>query len=172
MSKGAPKGPVGLWAVSSMSASMAVQARPWPWGSRGLRSVAVLALFSLMLLMRDLQQLTISSCSLSNAPSSFSIPIFASAQEVEEVDGNMIDEYYDDEDIGSNASSASSKSSTTTLNIKERGAFEKLLGDTIYTWGEAEASESGEQQVAVYEVATADMLQGKRYVALYFSASW
>lgn len=45
--------------------------------------------------------------------------------------------------------------------------FETLLGDTLYTWGQTDAGDK-----AIYEADTAELLQGKKYIFLYFSASW
>lgn len=55
---------------------------------------------------------------------------------------------------------------------RERTVFEQLLGDSLYAWGTAEADEQGNPQVAVYELDTYSLLKDKKYIALYFSASW
>lgn len=54
---------------------------------------------------------------------------------------------------------------------EQKTVFEDLLGDTLYMWG-AETNAQGQEETAVYEVGTKDVLQGKDVIALYFSASW
>eukprot|EP01031_Cornospumella_fuschlensis_P035644 gene35644-43231_t len=50
--------------------------------------------------------------------------------------------------------------------------MEKLLGQSLYVWGDAEPDEQGNAQRGIYESHTSELLKGKKYVALYFSASW
>lgn len=94
---------------------------------------------------------------------SFSMPLFSAAAEITGATGDDADDY------GLEAENGDSQPSTSTGPISP---LEKLLGQSLYVWGDAEPDEQGNAQRGIYEQHTSDLLKGKKYVALYFSASW
>lgn len=74
---------------------------------------------------------------------------------------------------------AEAASSVDDSSVTEKSPMKALLGDSLYVWGELEAEDeesstqqADSKQLAIYEVDTDSMLEGKKYVLLYFSASW
>lgn len=75
------------------------------------------------------------------------------------------DGYIEEEPVASSKASGSLAGSRTSNN-----PFEQMFGESLYMWGfEGEGSE---KELAIFEAGTAELLNRKKVVAVYFSASW
>lgn len=71
------------------------------------------------------------------------------------------------EDTGLSSNSRDSKANVRD-NFPSKW-YEDLFGDSLYMWGR---TKDGKTETAIYQVSIQDLLNSKRYIGVYFSASW
>lgn len=117
--------------------------------------------------MRDFAMVHLDCSSVSHTHGA-SISLFSLATDVGALGEDQTKEYDDEiDDKGDQQPNQKQQTSQGPLS-----PMEKLLGQSLYVWGDAEPDEQGNAQRGIYELHTSELLKGKKYVALYFSASW